>query len=107
MRIDIANTLGWASSIRECDGNRAPKRLPLRWQVGHMIGIAGAAKATDFTINASVTPPGVLQFFQNENASTFAQHKAVSITIKRTRCPLRIMISLRKRANHIKASHDK
>ena len=83
MGINIPDLLrrhtGVAQRLLQAEGD--PARLRVR--LGHVVGIRAHAVADDLSVNGGPTALRLLELFQDEHPSTFAQHKAVAPFIKR------------------------
>ena len=91
MRVHIINRLHRQAAVFNRAGQR--QRRAFRIRRGDVVCVRAGAETGQFRINSRTTAFGMFQFFQYQNARTFAHHKTVAVFVPRAGSGGRVVVA--------------
>ena len=93
MRIDVIDLIRIDLCIIDRCIHATAGTTSILQRSGHVIGIGAHTETDDFGIDFGAACLGMFIFFKNENTGTLTENKTVTITIPRSGCRCRVIVS--------------
>ncbi len=96
MRVDVVDVTRLDAGPLESSLHATVGTVAILSRGRDVIGVARQAVSNDLGIDPRAASTGVLQLLEHDNAGAFAHDEAIAVFVVRARCPLRLIIEIRR-----------